>query len=656
LTEAGNRGPITAASEISLVDGSSQATDFTVTADSEETSSTDDGRAINALDGDPDSFWKTKSVKGASEYPHFFKIDMQASYAVRGLSYLPRQTPGNQQGNIGQHLIEVSIDGTSWTAVARGTWEDDSRMKTSNWRAVMGRFLRLTALTEAGNRGPWAIAAEIQPIIQSTFMAPAPESQGQWGETINLPLVPVAAALVPGTSKVLVWSAWNADKFADGNGNGKTVTATYDPSSGIVTQSTVTNTGHDMFCPGISLSKSGLIIVAGGNNADKTSIYHPDSHTWSSGGQLVLPRGYNSQVTLSNGGLFTIGGSFTGGQGGKNGEYYDPVANTWSLRPGCPVAPILTEDHQGIWRQDNHAWLFARENGSVFQAGPSKNMNWFTTADQGSTTPAGTRGIDGDAMNGNAVMYNAVAGKILSIGGANHYDDSYTTSNAHIITLGPPGSMPNITTIGSAHYARAFHNSVVLPDGKVFIVGGVNYARVFSDDTSILYPELFDPATNSFTVVAPMAIPRNYHSVALLLTDGTVFVGGGGLCGVNCTANHYDAQIFRPPYLFNYDQSVATRPKILSTSLEKNNNVKLGSGITVTTDGPVGFSMMRFGSATHSVNTDQRRVPLASVTGGGNINKVLIPQEPGVAVPGWWMLFAINPQGVPSVATTINIQ
>ncbi|KAL8726445.1 MAG: hypothetical protein Q9166_006723 [cf. Caloplaca sp. 2 TL-2023] len=381
----------------------------------------------------------------------------------------------------------------------------------------------------------------------------------------------------------------------------------------------------------------------------------PDTHSWSPGAQLVLPRGYNSQATLSNGGIFTIGGSFNGVQGGKNAEYYDPVANTWSLRSGCPVAPILTNDRQGIYRQDNHAWLFARQNGSIFHAGPSRNMNWFTTDGQGSTTPAGTRGNDVDAMNGNAAMYDSVAGKILTVGGAVDYDDSSTSANANIITLGLPNTKPTVTNIGNTHYARAFHNSVVLPDGKVLVVGGANYARVFSDDTSILYSELFDPASNSFTVMAPMSIPRNYHSVAILLADGTVFVGGGGLCGVGCTANHYDAQIFRPPYLFNSDQSVATRPKIVSTSPAE--SVLLGSTITVTTDSAITkFSMVRFGTVTHGVNTDQRRVPLTSTASGGNVYQVQVPSEPGIAVPGWWMLFAMNAQGTPSVAATINVQ
>ncbi|KAL8912610.1 MAG: hypothetical protein Q9171_002412 [Xanthocarpia ochracea] len=578
LSEAGNWGSVTAASEINLLDGSRQATDFTVTVDSEETASAgEDGRAINAFDGDPATFWTTKwnNIKVAVGYPHFFRIDMQGSCAVRGLSYLPRQTPGNSQSNIGQHLIETSSDGNSWTPVARGTWRDDARMKVVNWRGVQARYLRLTALTEAGNRGPWAAAAEIQPIIQSTYMSPSPESQGQWGETIDFRLVPVAVALCLQHPKLLY---------------------------GIVTQSIVTNTGHDMFCPGISLTKSGLIVVAGGTNSDKTSIYHPDTRTWSSGAQLILPRGYKSQATLSNGGVFTIGGSWSGVQGGKNGEYYDPVTNTWSLRSGCPVAPILTNDKQGIYRQDNYAWLFARQNRSVFHAGPSKDMNWFTTDGQGSTTPAGPCG-NVDAMNGNAVMYDAVAGKILTVGGGANYDSSSITANANIITLGSPNTKASVTTIGSAHYARAFHNSVVLPDGKVLILGGVNFARVFNDDTTILYPELFDPATNSFTVMAPMSIPRNYHSVAILLADGTVFSAGGGLCGVGCTANHYDAQIFRRPYLFNPDQSVAARPKIVSTNPAK--IVPLGSTNTITTDSAVTkFSMVRFGTATHSVNTD----------------------------------------------------
>ena len=63
-------------------------------------------------------------------------------------------------------------------------------------------------------------------------------------------------------------------------------------------------------------------------------------------------------------------------------------------------------------------------------------------------------------------------------------------------------------------------------------------------------PEIWNPATGKWTTLAPMAIPRTYHSVALLLPDARVFVGGGGLCG-DCTTNHLDGEIFTPPYLLN---------------------------------------------------------------------------------------------------------
>ena len=43
-------------------------------------------------------------------------------------------------------------------------------------------------------------------------------------------------------------------------------------------------------------------------------------------------------------------------------------------------------------------------------------MNWYSIPGN-STAPAGPRGTDPDAMNGNAVMFDAVAGQIFTTGG-----------------------------------------------------------------------------------------------------------------------------------------------------------------------------------------------------------------------------------------------
>ena len=74
-----------------------------------------------------------------------------------------------------------------------------------------------------------------------------------------------------------------------------------------------------------------------------------------------------------------------------------------------------------IYRGDNHGWLFGWKEGSVFQAGPAVAMNWYGTSGTGSQSPAGNRASDADSMCGNAVMYDAVAGKILTLGGAPRY-------------------------------------------------------------------------------------------------------------------------------------------------------------------------------------------------------------------------------------------
>lgn len=76
---------------------------------------------------------------------------------------------------------------------------------------------------------------------------------------------------------------------------------------------------------------------------------------------------------------------------------------------------------------------------------------------------------------------------------------------------------------------------------------------------------MWDPATETFRFDASGSVPRTYHSSAVLLPDGRVFVGGGGFCGLMCKeegVNHLSAEIFSPYYLFNADGSFAAKPDI----------------------------------------------------------------------------------------------
>ena len=63
--------------------------------------------------------------------------------------------------------------------------------------------------------------------------------------------------------------------------------------------------------------------------------------------------------------------------------------------------------------------------------------------------------------------------------------------NARMLSLGDANAAVNVERFGNAEYARGYANSVVLPDGKVFIVGGQYNIILFSDSNPILFPEMF---------------------------------------------------------------------------------------------------------------------------------------------------------------------
>ncbi len=659
ITEAGNRGPWTSAAELHLIaeTGTTQPppsapapaalarTGWIVTASDQETTR-ESGGAANVLDGNLTTIWHSQYSPTLIPLPHSIVLDMRAINEVSGFTYTPRSGT-SRNGTIGQYAIAVSSDGTSWSApVASGTWADNSQAKTLTFPAVQARYVRLTATTEAGNRGQWTTAAELN-VIGRSLSAPPPASTptgstGSWGATIGFPLVPAAAALLPG-NKVLTWSSYSNTTF--GGANGKTQTAILDLNTGVVTPLTVANTGHDMFCPGVSILPDGRILISGGSNAASSTIYDPANNTWSAATPMNIPRAYQSNVTLSNGQVFLLGGSWAGGQGGKNGEIWSTSAG-WRGLANAPVAPILTNDPQGVFRSDNHAWLFAVADGKVFHAGPSRRMNMYTTSSTSAVQDLGLRADSGDAMNGNAVMYDV--GKILTLGGSPAYQDSDATARAYAIDI---NNGVKVTRTGDMAARRAFLNSVVLPDGQVLALGGQAYAKPFSDATAAMAPEVWNPATGKFTALAPMTAPRTYHSVGLLLPDARVFVGGGGLCGT-CTTNHPDGQIFTPPYLLNADGTARPRPSITTAPTA----AVRGSTIQVTTSGPTpAFSLIRMSTVTHSINTDQRRIPLTPTGVTGNTASLTISSDPGVVVPGHYLLFAMDANGVPSVAQTIRI-
>ncbi|WP_224275042.1 discoidin domain-containing protein [Streptomyces sp. LS1784] len=133
-------------------------------ADSQELTAENDP-ASNVLDGSMATFWHTQwtGSSPAPACPHEIQLDMKASHTVSGFSYLPRQD-GPQNGWVGKYEFYVSADGVTWgNPVATGTFAKDSTLKTVNFTATNGRYVRFRALSEV-NGNPWTSCAELNVI------------------------------------------------------------------------------------------------------------------------------------------------------------------------------------------------------------------------------------------------------------------------------------------------------------------------------------------------------------------------------------------------------------------------------------------------------------------------------------------------------------
>jgi hypothetical protein len=195
-------------------------------------------------------------------------------------------------------------------------------------------------------------------------------------------------------------------------------------------------------------------------------------------------------------------------------------------------------------------------------------------------------------------------------------------------------------------------SATILPNGKVLATGG----SLNDEDTTTasLNADLYDPATNTFSSAGANSYARLYHSVSLLLPDGTVWLAGG-----NPQRGTYqqNMEIYQPAYLFTTDSTgsiiSATRPTISSSPT----SVSYGGSFTVQTPDAVNIAsvaLIRNGAATHAFDMDQRFVGLSFTAGSGALT-VTAPPNGNIAPPGYYMLFLVDSSGVPSVAKFVQV-
>jgi hypothetical protein len=200
---------------------------------------------------------------------------------------------------------------------------------------------------------------------------------------------------------------------------------------------------------------------------------------------------------------------------------------------------------------------------------------------------------------------------------------------------------------------RRHLNSTILPDGTVLITGGTTGGGFVDINTADAAKpaELWDPKTNQWTTLAANTVMRVYHSVSLLLPDGTVLHGASGnaLAGASIVPDEHNHEIFSPPYLFK-----GARPTITGAPA----SVGYGQTALITTPNAAQITEVRWiriGSVTHAFDAGQRANTLSFAGAATGVN-VTVPANANLAPPGHYLLFILNRNGVPSAAKIIQLQ
>lgn len=196
---------------------------------------------------------------------------------------------------------------------------------------------------------------------------------------------------------------------------------------------------------------------------------------------------------------------------------------------------------------------------------------------------------------------------------------------------------------------RHYPAPVLLPDGRMLLINGHDA----TDNSAVLIPQYIDPA-NNFSVSSSPANGvevRGYHNVAVLLPDGRVLVAGGRDIDRATSTEKPDYAYFSPAYMTQPRPVITGAP----TQLGYGQTALVGSSTVKATDAV----LMALPSMTHSFDQNQRSVQLKlqTVADGTNARLSVItgPANASVAPPGYYMLFLLDANRVPSVAKMVHI-
>jgi hypothetical protein len=394
----------------------------------------------------------------------------------------------------------------------------------------------------------------------------------------------------------------------------------------------------DLFCSGHALMSDGRILVVGGYGESgatygikSAEIFDPVNLTWTSVPNMQYRRWYPNATTLSDGRILVVAGWQTSANTNAGiSEIYAPATNTWTS---------LTNANNPF---ETYPFMYVLPDGRVIHIGGSE---FATDTDILDLSTTSWSVVDPNIVDGgSATMY--LPGKFMKAGSAADSQTVGTSSNTTFV-LDMTQPSPAWHQTASMAYPRSFLNLTMLPDGTVLATGGETDKNGGDISKAVYAAELWSPQTQTWSTMASMHTPREYHGTALLLPDGRVLESGMGADFGN-VPDEKSAEFYSPPYLFK-----GARPTISQAPSQ----IQYGSNFFVGTPDAASIasvSLIRTGAVTHFFDQNERYLPLSFTQTSGGLT-VTAPVDANLAPPGYYMLFIVNSAGVPSVAPFVQV-
>ena len=381
----------------------------------------------------------------------------------------------------------------------------------------------------------------------------------------------------------------------------------------------------------------------------KTYIFDPASETYIPKADLNVKRWYPTLIARANGNPLAVSGLDGNGQilQGQTEEWnikYDRWVERTDLVQYFPSYPALFQT------ANPDVMFYSGSNAGYGPATRGRKPAFWDLSTNSLTTVPGMRDPSLLESSGSGWVGPVQNQTIMVAGGGGVGESPLSTGRIDLIKLN--AKQPHYTAGPSLPHGTRYPVLVGLPDDTTLIAGGASDYRgkhLSDNRTAVIY----HPDTNSLTKAADPLVGRDYHSEALLLPDGRIITLGSN--PLFADANDTELGIFEqriaiytPAYLYH-----GRRPAIASVPAR----AQRGSTINVTTPDAASIVKARLihpGSSTHVTDVDSRTVALQLTVAKGAL-RLTLPQSQALVPQGYYMLFLVNNQGVPSIAKWVYV-